>query len=226
MIGSGILNQPQVYALSGVAAAVIMSVIASVLIWLGLISLIDMGEAFNIHDYSELAKFAFGKGGELTVDFFIAIGNLGALISYIIVIGSTASDLLFSWGCDVNNEGCSVYVMTSLIMLLFVFPICLMRVFGHLAFYSVMSMIAIGSIVILTIVAGPIVGGNIGRTVVFQNQGVIQQLGSIIFALSCAFATFHTYISLDQGTAKRWRVVTAKAIVLGFLMCFIIGMGQ
>ena len=39
--------------------------------------------ALDVFDYSALAKFAFGKSGEVTVDFFIAIGNLGALMSYI-----------------------------------------------------------------------------------------------------------------------------------------------
>ena len=47
MIGSGILNQPQVYADSGIASAVLMSILAAFLIWLGLILLIDTGVKFG-----------------------------------------------------------------------------------------------------------------------------------------------------------------------------------
>ena len=47
MIGSGILNQPQVYADSGIASAVLMSILSAFLIWLGLILLIDTGVKFG-----------------------------------------------------------------------------------------------------------------------------------------------------------------------------------
>ena len=223
MIGSGILNQPAVFQTAGVVSATIMLVITACFTWLGLVALIDTGVKFGKFDYSELSLFAFGKHGETLVDICIAIGNFGALLSYMIVIGSTAADLFDSWGCLGSGFGCSVYLYTPLIIAVCVTPVCCKRVFGELAFYSVISMISIGSIVALTVIAGPIVGNKSGSIVLSQGEGLLSQLGSIIFALSCAFASFHTFISLHGGSAVLWRKVTAMAMVLGTIMLFVIG---
>lgn len=138
MIGSGILNQPQVYESAGMLTATIMSVCAAALIWLGIIALVDNGVEHRIYDYSELAKLAFGKAGEVIVDISIAVGNIGALLSYIVVIGSTSSGLLNSWGC--NSVGCEEYVITSIIMTIFVFPVCLLRYCSILLAYALFVM--------------------------------------------------------------------------------------
>ena len=223
MIGSGILNQPAVFQTAGVVSATIMLVVTACFTWLGLVALIDTGVKYGKFDYSELSLFAFGKHGETLVDICIAIGNFGALLSYMIVIGSTATDLFDSWGCLGQSFGCSQYLYTPLIVSIFVTPVCCKRVFGELAFYSVISMISIGSIVGLTVIAGPIVGSHSGDIVLSQGEGLLSQLGSIIFALSCAFASFHTFISLHGGSAVLWRKVTAVAMVLGTIMLFVIG---
>lgn len=223
MIGSGILNQPQVFMEAGVVSAVVMLIIAAIFTWLGLAALVDTGVAHNIYDFSSLAKFAFGRWGEIVVDVCIAFGNFGALLSYIIVIGSTCTDLLDSWGCPIS--GCSEYLMTTLLIAIFVTPVCLKRVFGELAIYSVVSMISIGSIVALTVIGGPIVGSG-GSVALVKSAGLLSQLGSIIFALSCSFATFHTYISLKDASALKWRQLSACAMVLGVIMLFVIGIGE
>lgn len=102
------------------------------------------------------------------------------------------------------------------------------RNFGHLAFYSIISMIAIGSVVLLTVIGGPIIGGVNNKVVAAQKSGVVSQLGSIIFALSCAFATFHTFKSIedDHCNARSWRRVSGITVTMGFIMCFIIGVGE
>jgi hypothetical protein len=228
MIGSGILNQPQVFATAGVVSSVIMLIITAVFTWLGIAALVDTGIEFKKFDFSELSLYAFGRKGEVLVDVCIAIGNFGALLSYMIVIGSTATDLFASWGCAGFAFKCSTYLYTPLIVFVFVVPVYCKRVFGELAFFSVISMISIGSIVLLTMIGGPIVGrqngDSSGSVILSSASGFISQLGSIIFALSCSFASFHTFISLRNGTAVLWRRVTGIAMTCGVIMLFVIGL--
>lgn len=91
MIGSGILNQPQVFQASGIGAALILFTVAAGFIWLSLVVLIECGIARGKFDYSELSKAIFGDMGETLVDVAIVLGNFGALISYLDVIGTRSS---------------------------------------------------------------------------------------------------------------------------------------
>jgi hypothetical protein len=227
MIGSGILNQPQVFLDAGIIPATIMLAVSAFFTWLGLVALIDVGAQFEKFDFSELSLHAFGKSGEVLVDISIAIGNFGSLLSYILVIGSTSAQLLSSWGCNGNNVMCSETALTIVIVALCVTPVCLKRVFGELAIYSVISMISIGSIVMLTMVGGPFVGHSGHEPVaLYKTGGMLNKMGSIVFALSCSFAAFHTYVSLEDASAARWRIITAWTMLFGFLMLFAIGVGK
>jgi amino acid permease len=227
MIGSGILNQPQVFLDAGVIPSTIMLAVTAFFTWLGLVALIDVGAQFEKFDFSELSHFAFGKWGEVLVDISIATGNFGSLLSYIIVIGTSATELLSSWGCGNGQVMCSETALTILIVAVCVTPVCLKRVFGELAIYSVISMVSIGSIVILTIVAGPIIGhAGHEAVILYKPGGMLNKLGSIIFALSCSFAAFHTYISLQDASAAKWRLICAWTMLFGFIMLFVIGIGK
>jgi solute carrier family 38 (sodium-coupled neutral amino acid transporter), member 11 len=220
MIGSGILNQPEVFSQAGIGSAIIMFMVAAGFIWLSLIVLIECGIKCGKFDYSELAKSLFGDTGEAIVDVAIALGNFGALLSYLDIIGGTSSDLFLSWGCE-SSTGCGPYVTTTIISLLFILPMCSMRYFGHLAFYSVFSMTAIISCLFLVVIAGPIVGSG-GRTEGFK-KGSGVQLGSVIFTLNCAFAAFHSYKSMKDPTSAKWRIISASIVLIGVAMCCIMG---
>lgn len=44
----------------------------------------------------------------------VIVYGIGGLMSYMTVIGGTASDLLHSWGC--SGDVCGVYSMTALLI--------------------------------------------------------------------------------------------------------------
>ena len=68
MIGSGVLNQPFVFASSGVVGALLGFSVASVSMWYALVLLTDSGITTNTPDYSSLSKVAFGDMGEQVID--------------------------------------------------------------------------------------------------------------------------------------------------------------
>ncbi len=220
MIGSGILNQPQVFAEAGIGAAIIMFTVAAVFIWLALVVLVECGITRGKFDYSELAFSIFGGRGEMIVDACISLGSFGATLSYLDIVGGTSSDLLYSWGCN-SSGGCGAYLITALLTLIFILPLCSMRYFGHLAIFSVLSMTAILSCLFLVIIGGPIVGSN-QRAAGFKS-GAGVQLGSIIFTLNCSFAAFHSYKCMKDPTPEKWRTICGWIVLIGYIMCCAMG---
>ena len=140
MIGSGILNQPHVFKTAGFMGGVFGYVIASSFTWLGLNLLTASGVKTGHYEYGSLCKHVLGRTGEIVIDCSIIISCFGAILGYILVVGSTISQLLESWGCQ--NEACGFYLSTIMSVALFVAPVCMLRHFGHLAWLSLFSIFA------------------------------------------------------------------------------------
>lgn len=133
-IGSGILNQPQVFMYSGVLGALIVFAFSAYYTWLGMVILVDVGNRVNILNYSELTKKAFGSIGEKSLDLFIVLYAIGGLMSYITIIGGTSSELFQEWGC--TAQFCQVMSTTSFFVFVLDLPLCLVRFYGHYGAYS------------------------------------------------------------------------------------------
>eukprot|EP01041_Mallomonas_annulata_P010774 gene10774-22500_t len=211
MIGSGILNQPFVFENSGVIGGAIGFAFASYLTWMGLLILTDVGVYEGIYEYSGLAKRAFGRWGEILVDWSIIVGAFGSLLGYIIVIGDTLTQLFRSWGCP--DSSCDRNTITSLAIAIFVSPLCLFRHFGHFAGLSIFSVITICMVLLLVIIGGPIKEEK-GHVTLFNFFGVARSIGSIVFALNCAAANFQAYISTEKSSRNKtsWRSITFTAV--------------
>lgn len=138
------------------------------------------------------------------------------------LLGGTSSDLFYSWGCQ--SSGCSPYVTTPILVFIYVLPVCSLRYFGHLAWYSLFSMVAIGSCLGLVVIAGPIVGN--GGPVVGFKSGCGSQLGSIVFTLGCAFAAFHSYKAMKEPTIEKWRRVARNSVLVGYFLACSMGVGK
>ena len=115
---------------SGIIGAYCGYAMATYMTWRCVNYLTDSGIKVGIFDYSAIALHAFGKTGEKLVDVAISLGALGSLIGYILVVGSTLSGLLQSWGC--NSVACGTDVVIIIAVCVFITPLCLFRHFGHL----------------------------------------------------------------------------------------------
>eukprot|EP00597_Dinobryon_sp_UTEXLB2267_P006404 CAMPEP_0170081818 /NCGR_PEP_ID=MMETSP0019_2-20121128/17587_1 /TAXON_ID=98059 /ORGANISM="Dinobryon sp., Strain UTEXLB2267" /LENGTH=453 /DNA_ID=CAMNT_0010296431 /DNA_START=97 /DNA_END=1459 /DNA_ORIENTATION=- len=227
MIGSGILNQPYVFSQSGIAGGLFGFLVAGIGTWFGLVCLTAAGLHVNILEYSGLANFAFKQHGERIVDISIIIVTFGAQLGYILIVGTTLSDLLGSWGCEsiVCNETFTTIVSVGV----FVMPVCMFRTFGHLAYLSLFSIAAIVAVLVLVIIGGPIkhqLNHTSNNYEVFSFTGMLQSTGSIIFSLSCASANFQAYISTEKTSRNldAWRGITGRAVLTGTVMCSVMGL--
>jgi sodium-coupled neutral amino acid transporter 7/8 len=188
---------------------------------MGMIVLVDVGTTVNILNYSELAKVAFGRTGEWVVDLSIVVYCFGGLMSYITIVGGTSSELFRSWGC--TADFCGVLSTTSFFIFVFDIPLCLVRFFGHYGVISIISMISIFSVLILVIIGGPIVNHSDTPILLVSANGTMSKIGSVVFALGCAPATFHAYVGLKNPSTAKWNNVATYSVLIGTFMCLCMG---
>lgn len=226
MIGSGILNQPYVFKKSGIIGGLLGFFIASIATWTGLLCLTAAGIHEDVLEYSGLARKAFDKHGERLVDVSIIVLTFGSQLGYILIVGTTLSDLLSSWGCD--SVVCGDFFTTIISVGIFVTPVCLFRHFGHLAYLSLFSIGAIVAVLLLVLIAGPIKHQEDHVDTDYKPisiPGTISSTGSIVFSLACASANFQAFITTEKKAQnlESWGWVTGTAVFVGASMCVVMG---
>jgi len=234
MIGSGILNQPFVFMKSGILGAMFGFMIVTLGTWSGLFLLTEAGIISNIFDFSSLARETLGVKGDQWVDGSIILMSLGSILSYIIIIGETSSDLVQGWGC--HHLLCDQFSVTILCVILFVMPACMSRSLGNLAHTSVLSLIAITACLLMVIIYGPSSSSaevestaeypSRAPLVLFDTLGTCMSTGSIILALNCSSANFHAYLSAtkDARGVAAWMRITGLAVTIGSAICVSMGL--
>eukprot|EP01038_Epipyxis_sp_PR26KG_P003976 gene3976-5697_t len=234
MIGSGILVQAYVMRESGVVAATIEYIVIGLMIYAGVAILIRVAEKRAVYDYTELMNDIFGPYGGLSIDLAIIVNNFGALLSYILIIGTLLNSVITTF-IDCHSFACHPAFLTFIVVFLLVTPLCLIRRFGHLAIISYMSIFVISASMILVIIGGPIHAADNNYYINDDNSknnkvligsfiGSIKNAGSIIFALGYATAIFHAYIALETKTIPLFTNILFQTTVAGVIMCFVTGL--
>jgi len=227
MIGSGILNQPQVFAEAGLLGGVLLYAICCTTMWIAQQKLLHAGIVAKTMDYSELARHCFGKCGGVYLDGAVMIGGFLALCSYLTVIGGEGVSILHSWvgpllGMEISSLK-ALPIITGFVIL----PLCLVRHFGHLAFISILSILAIALVMGCVLVKGPSEGLALGTQsqpiVWFSLGGFFRKVGSVAFAFDCLVATFFAYESMEVKSPGSWKDVTITSMIIASFMCLMTG---
>lgn len=227
MIGAGILVQGYVFSESGILSCCVEYIIVGVMIYMGVEMMIQCAASQQIFDYPKLAGHVLGVYGKLAVDLSIVINGAGALLSYILIIGTLFEDIVSSFStCDAWY--CNIAFLTILPIVTFTIPLCLIRNFGHLAVISYISVSVITSIVFLVIIGGPVVGHNSHSAPTSVKMGSfvgsIRNVGDIIFALGYSTAAFHAYNGMENRSVANFQRLAKTATWIGVLMCFFTGL--
>lgn len=227
MLGAGILNQPKVFATSGIIGAFIGYALAAVSTWYGEVVLTAAGIEVDVLEYSSLAKKAFGTFGEKLVDFSIVIVCFASLLGFLIIITFTTTELLHSWGCPAN--GCSNVLVTVLIVGLFITPTCFYRHMGHLGLISLFSFLATVGVAFLVWVFGPyqhFIAHYPSNYIILDWQGTLSSMGSIIFAISATFGNFHAFVSTEEEfqDLPHWTAITGITTIIGCIISASMGL--
>lgn len=227
MIGAGILVQGYVFNRAGIVSCIFEYIIIGIMVYLGVEMLALCGENRKIFDYSSLAKNMLGEYGKTTVDISVVVNNTGALLSYMLIIGSLFKNILDEFS-SCNAGYCNIAFLTAIPVALFTIPLCLIRQFGHLALISYLSIIVISGVLFLVLIGGPIHAANqhyAPNTVKSGSfVGTVATVGDIVFALGYTTFTFHAYNAMENKNLQNFQEVSKVSTLIGVLMCFFTGL--
>jgi len=124
---------------------------------------------------------------------------------------------------------CTDMVTTIISVSVFITPVCMYRHFGHLAILSLFSIATIVAVLGLVFIAGPIkhsVDHSSSNYKLFDLNGLLTSVGSIVFSMECCSANFQAFISTERKSRNMptWRVVTGTAVFVGAIMCASMGL--
>jgi len=226
MIGSGILNQGQVFAEAGILSTLVMYAIAGSTIWLGAQLLIQAGLANQKLDYSELTNHAFGRTGDILIDLSVVLSCFGALLSYLTVISGQLARVIVDCVGSSDPWYTQEVFLLPLVTSLLILPWCLTRFYGHFVAISVVSISSVTSVMLMVLIAGPLQASEHAHEALvwFDVVGSLRKFGSALFALGFSYAAFHTFNSMKRKTEASWRTVTAPAVLIGVAMCIATGL--
>jgi sodium-coupled neutral amino acid transporter 11 len=228
MIGSGILVQPYAFKESGILLTTCLYIAISFMNYYGVLVLVRTAEFTGYFDYALIAMTGLGPLGAYAVDISIVLMDVGALISYILIIGDLCSTVLSvilnvstsTW--YISETFCSAIVMTFIVM-----PFCLIRRLGHLACISYLAFVVVFFIVLLVCVDGPLsyeYTANEDALRWFDISGAFDNIGSMVFAMGYTPSVLHAYVSLEDSKKRQFPRITLLATFLGAALCYITGL--
>ena len=94
IMGSGILALPSVMAACGMGVYIGLQLVTMVIVDFSLNLLITSCHTANVYSYEELGVVAFGTVGKVAVCISILLQNIGAVLSYLIVVGDLLPSIL------------------------------------------------------------------------------------------------------------------------------------
>ena len=227
MIGSGILVQAYVFREAGIVNTIVEYALVGTMTFVGVDLLIRCADQTQIFEYSELCTAAFGASGETVLDVSVVTGALGALLSYIVIIGSLSENIIMLH--DVAPAWYTSATFWSFVLVtLFVVPTCCIRNYGHLAFISYISISAITGTILLVLFGGPAnAAAHRHEELNMSNmEGSLETIGSVVFAFNYASAVFHSYMGMrrSERTVEKFSRVAVWTTSLGVCMCFLLGL--
>lgn len=232
MIGSGILVQAYVFMKTGILLALVEYLIIGCMIYGGVDLMTRCADEAKIyHCYSKVVMMYLGEYGGLVVDWAFVINNAGALLSYILIVGSLLKSMIdTSVGHTCTLWCCNIAFLTLLPIVLFSVPLCLIRNYGHLAIISYLSIAAICGSILLVIIGGPVHRAQDHHDDYTNNLllgdfvGSIQSIGGIVFALGYITAIFQSYTAHKDVTVEKFSYITRNVTFIGTVMCCITGL--
>jgi len=115
IVGAGIMSIPAIMKVLGVVPAFTMIIVVAVLAELSVEFLLRFTHSGETTTYSGVMREAFGSPGALAVQVCVIVTNVGALILYLIIIGSRTLFPLFFFLLKLlkKNGKCVDFFMVS-----------------------------------------------------------------------------------------------------------------
>ncbi|KAJ2556551.1 hypothetical protein EV175_001934 [Coemansia sp. RSA 1933] len=210
IIGSGILALPYALKEAGFYAGIATLVAASVLIHLALRMLVLAGRRTGLYRYEAVSEAAGGRIGYYALAFGLAVSSIGSCISYLIIIGDTASSVAqTAFGSSMLTSRTAVMVIASGTLTL---PLLFFRTLDPLVRPSAISTLCLPAIVAIVAIRGPAYAPPEPAPTPVWGPSFLPAFGVIAFAYSCTQTCFQSYTTLRTRSMEAWRTATSFAV--------------
>ncbi|KAJ2660464.1 hypothetical protein IWW48_002928 [Coemansia sp. RSA 1200] len=221
LIGSGILALPYALKEAGFYPGIAVMVLVAALIHCALNTLVLAGRRTGLYKYESVSEAALGRIGYHILGFALSVNSIGSCISYLIIIGDTASSVAQTlFGIHVLTSRQAVILVASLV---FTLPLLFFRTLDPLVKPSAISTLCLPVIVLIVAIRGPAYAvpeepPGTPSTPAWWGPSFLPAFGVIAFAYSCTQTCFQSYTTLRVKTMDAWRIsttfATATAVVI------------
>jgi len=229
IIGAGVVGLPFVYNTAGLFGGLTLMLLFAFISAYSLKLLIISAKLCRQRNYEDLCEYLFGMKGYLGVSITMLVFDFGATLSYLIILGDAASQIIAIWGYDSLSDRQLVITVVSVFVIL---PTVLPRDISKIekvSTLSVLSVVLIMAVVIYEWIAYRflMLQWNEGyRTHLPENmnwgvqpQGIPMAIGIIAFAFVCHDSSFLLYNTLRNPTVARWSVLAYSGCFTAVLIC-------
>ncbi|XP_069760244.1 sodium-coupled neutral amino acid symporter 1-like isoform X2 [Narcine bancroftii] len=184
--------------------------------------------------YENLGQLAFGKPGKFAVFGSTALQNIGAILSYLVIVKNQLPHIISSFTNQDNSEvwylnGNHLVIFVTLTVIL---PLCLFKNLGYLGYTSGFSLICMIFFLIVVIyektqVPCPLTSSNSSNfsctdmcspKYFVWNKKTVYALPTVAFAFVCHPSVLPIYSELKNRTCKKMQVVSVFSFGSMFIM--------
>ncbi|XP_051886681.1 sodium-coupled neutral amino acid symporter 1-like [Pristis pectinata] len=184
--------------------------------------------------YETLGQLAFGKLGKFAVFGSTSLQNIGAILSYLLIVKNQLPHVIQSFTYQENSEvwylnGNSLVICVTLAIIL---PLCLFKNLGYLGYTSGLSLFCMIFFLIVVIykmtqLPCPLISTNPSnfsctdmcspKYFVWNNK-TVYALPTVAFAFVCHPSVLPIYSELKNHTCKKMRLVSVYSFGSMFIM--------
>eukprot|EP01084_Bolivina_argentea_P185081 319186_1 len=231
IIGAGVVGLPFVYSNAGLCGGLLLMILFAWISAYSLKLLVISAKLCQQRNYEDLCEYLFGYKGYLFVSVTMFVFDFGATLSYLIILGDSAQEIIRIWGYNSNTDRQFVILIVSLLIIL---PTILPRDLSKIekvSTFSVFSVLLIMLIVIWEWIAYRVLmleKDNGYKNHIPPNmklgvelEGFPMAIGIIAFAFVCHDSSFLLYNTLKNPTIPRWSVLAYAGCISAVLICML-----
>ena len=195
----------------------------------------------GIKNYEDLCEYCFGNLGYYAVSLSMLVFDLGAMLSYLIILGDASSKVLDIF-VDANDFTFWRGIIIISINIVIILPACLFRDISSIEKLSGFSVFVKCVIVVIVLYKfvyirildhtqnnastyHTIVPANVSLSNdLFKYQGLPSSLGIVAFASVCHDSAFLVYNTLYKPTLRRWNILISSALLSSSFVALIFGL--
>lgn len=228
IIGSGVIGIPYALNRSGFGLGLFLLFSIAVLTDYSLCILVKAGNMAGVSTYQDVVEAAFGRPGFYLLTLIQFIYPFIAMISYNVIIGDTATKVLYrlfnlTHGSFFINRNTVVLLATLTVTL----PLSLQRNIAKLNRISLLSLLLVMFIMMfimwrLIFPFSPYIPRS-QDAYSLVGPSITEAIGIISFAYMCHHSSFLVYSSMENPSQSKWNQITHISLGASFIIVLIFG---